>query len=138
MFISILIFEKDVLKKIKTDDIMKNMIKKAGSSQSPAILPIPKQIFNSKAYQKRNTLATGDTFQNISLQHPDFVQHVEWSPRSNDNIFFILALDEQLLTLRTHSHTIFVDGTFDCVQQKLILTVFMVKVRFILNSNLII
>ncbi len=107
---------------------MKRSIKRAGNSHSPALIPNPKQIENAKSYQKRSTLIFGDVFQNISLQHSDFVQKIEWSPIKN-SLFFVLATARQLQLLITNCHTLYVDGTFDVTEQELILTIFMIKIN---------
>lgn len=50
---------------MNTDRIMKKHIKNAGTSISSALIPVSKQIYNAKGYQKRKKLVSGDVFQNI-------------------------------------------------------------------------
>jgi hypothetical protein len=89
--------------------------------------PTPKQLHNKKHYQKRKRLPTGDTMDNIVqlfVREKKFVREAGTIPF----LYFIIAADDAVRLLQAHGRVLFVDGTFNLVEGKMVLTTIMVLV----------
>lgn len=76
---SLLMFLEELSVNASVDTIMKKRMHEAGDQTSPAVVPVPKQIYNAKTYLKNKILPSGDVFQNIATLFPDFVRRMQWT-----------------------------------------------------------
>lgn len=67
-------------------------------------------------------------FKTLHCNTSFFVQDLKWKPNS-DEIWFLLATDKTISTLLTNSQVLYVDGTFDITEIKLVLTTILVKIQ---------
>lgn len=114
-----------LLHKMKPKDIHKQIVNETDYS-TPANTPTVKQLSNMKYYLKRSSMPTPDALWNlIRLYGHTFVQKIDFFPHVN----IVLAAPDGLTLLQQHSNTLFVDGTFDLCEEKLVLTTVMIKVN---------
>jgi hypothetical protein len=84
-----------------------------------------KQIENIAYYMKHSKFLSGETLENIrNTFYPHFVTFINIAPLN----FLILTLERKNL-LHDYGETLYINGTFDISEGKLVLTTIMVKIE---------
>jgi hypothetical protein len=114
-----------LLHKQKVADIHKDIVNGSDCS-NPSKIASRKQIHNMAAYLKRSLLPTGDAIQNmITLYGHKFIREIRVFPA----IHILMMAPEAATLLQEYGKILYIDGTFNICEGKLVLTTLMATVN---------